>query len=500
MRKHRSTSAHAKRGSSESRARRASSHVPPDRDSASQYSRRAGSRYTEPRSRKRRRFRIVRNVFLVLALLVAVGAGTAWAYVNMLNHNLSQGVSSDIDSVLVAKDTASEPFYVLLLGTDQAIWRDEDESYGGIYRTDSMMLARIDPTSKKATLVSIPRDTKIQNMGGHGVQKINAAYAFGGATMAVSTVSELAGVSISHFALIDMDGLSDIVDALGGIEVDVPYEIDDEDYTGHLDAGLQTLDGEQALILARTRHAFDKVGDGDEYRAADQRLVLSAIAKKVLSSDAATIAKTVEALSKSVQTDMSVEEIVGIAQALQGMDTENDLYSATMPNEPVYENNVWYTNCLTDKWAAMMKRVDAGLPPTEETVVDKSTGIMLSNAGSGTSSSEGSTSASEKAPSATSSSATVSKGGTIYVRNGGAPNGTAAAVSSNLTAEGYTVADTGNADSSNYKSNIVVYEGSSNAAEAKAIAAVVGHGAVAMENDGTYSLRGDFLVVLGSSY
>ncbi|MCG5014988.1 LCP family protein, partial [Collinsella aerofaciens] len=89
------------------------------------------------------------------------------------------------------------------------------------------------------------------------------------------------------------DGFKDIVDALGGVEVDVPMEIDDEDAGGHLDAGLQTLSGDQALILCRSRHAYDEYGDGDSYRAANQRLVLSAIAKKILSADVATMASTV---------------------------------------------------------------------------------------------------------------------------------------------------------------------------------------------------------------
>ena len=137
---------------------------------------------------------------------------------------------------------------------------------------------------KKATLVSIHRDTLV-DMGEYGQNKLNAAHAIGGAALTVKTVSKLAGVPISHYAEINFDGFKDIVDALGGVEVDVPMEIDDEDAGGHLDAGLQTLSGDQALILCRSRHAYDEYGDGDSYRAANQRLVLSAIAKKILSAD-----------------------------------------------------------------------------------------------------------------------------------------------------------------------------------------------------------------------
>ena len=94
--------------------------------------------------------------------------------------------------------------------------------------------------------------------------------------------------------------------ALGGVEVDVPMEIDDEDAGGHLDAGLQTLSGDQALILCRSRHAYDEYGDGDRYRAANQRLVLGAIAKKILSTDPATMANTISALSQYITTDFKV--------------------------------------------------------------------------------------------------------------------------------------------------------------------------------------------------
>ena len=85
------------------------------------------------------------------------------------------------------------------------------------------------------------------NIEGYGPNKLNASAAFGGAPLVVSTVSTFAGVPISHYASIDFDGFKDVVDALGGIEVDVPMEIDDADAGGHVDAGLQTLNGAQRV-------------------------------------------------------------------------------------------------------------------------------------------------------------------------------------------------------------------------------------------------------------
>ena len=460
---------------------------------ANQYSRREGERYTQPRAKKRRRRRIVLGVFVTLFSLLAIGGGVAWAYINMLNHNLSEGLDSAVKEVLVTKDTVEEPFYMLLLGTDQDLTRTETNVYNGAYRTDTIILARIDPKSKKATLVSIPRDTRVE-IEGHGQQKINAAYTFGGVSATISTVSKLAGVDITHFALVDMDGLAAVVDALGGIEVDVTMEIDDE-YTGHLDAGLQTLDGQQALIYARSRHNYDKVGDGDEYRAANQRTVISAISNKLLASDVGTIANTVSMLSTYVQSDMNVADIVSLAQTMKGMSTEEDLYSATMPNTPVYENEVWWTDVNWKEWNTMMQRVDEGLSPTEETVVDKSTGITLSNAGDG-----GTDSPSTSSASASDMTYSAPKTGSIYVRNGTAVSGLAAEAADALTKVGYTVTETGNADSDDYAETIVVYEDDSQASEAQEIAGTVAHNAKVVKNDGKYNLLGDFLVVIGANY
>lgn len=458
---------------------------------SSSYSRRAGSaRYAQKLQEKRRVGRIVRRALIACLVLIVSGAVGAFAYVNMINGNLSRGLSGDLSNVLVKTNLTKEPFYMLLCGTDQSIQRDQTGETSGTYRTDSMILTRIDPVEKKVTLISLPRDTKI-TVEGHGEQKLNAAYAFGGSELAVKTVANLSGVNISHFALVDMDGMKEVIDALGGVEVDVPMEINDADAGGHLDAGPQTLTGDQALILARSRHAYDEYGDGDAYRAANQRLVLQAIAKKILSSDVVTIANTVTKLSEYVQTDLSVNDIVGLAQAMQGLDSSTGIYTASMPTESVYEGKVWYEEVVSDAWKAMMTRVNKGLPPTENTEVDKNTGVVLSNAGE--------ESATDDSSPATPSSAS-SKDGSIVVRNGSGKSGVAKAVADKITAAGYSVTDTGNADAFNYKTSLVVYADSADSAEAEEIAKVVGGGATAKMNNGSYSMSGDFLVVIGSSY
>jgi len=451
-------------------------------DSGSQkVSRSSGAEGTRRKSKpdRHKKHRTARRVAIVVACALAAAGVAFGIFVHVLNANLSANLGSGLNNVLVKKSLTKEPFYMVLLGTDQSIERETDSTTDGTYRTDSIVLARVDAPNKKVTLVSLPRDTQV-DMEGYGTHKLNAAYAYGGSALAVKTISDLCDEDVSHFALIDMDGLTKIVDSLGGIDVNVPIEIDDDEAGGHLDAGEQTLNGEQTLILARSRHSYDDYGNGDEFRAANQRLVLGAIADKVLSSDVATLASTATALSDCVQTDLSVSDITSLAQALRGIDTSTDIYSATMPTTSAYENGVWVEYVDQDSWDTMRDRIDQGLPPTESSVVDASTGTVLASAGDGKTGED--------------------KSGDIVVRNGSGYSGLGNEVASTLTNAGYTVTDTGNADSFDYASTLVIYSGADKAAQASAIAKTIGHNAKARANDGSYKTTGDFLVIVGSNY
>ena len=424
----------------------------------------------------------------IAALAVAVIAvGAAFAYVQVLSGNLHAGLGN-VGKYLVKTNMTKEPFYMLLMGTDGSEERDESGDFGDSYRTDSIMLARIDPVSKKVTLVSLHRDTMV-DMGEYGVNKRNAAHVFGGPALSVQTVSKLAGVDISHYAEINFDGFRDIVDALGGIEVDVPMTIDDEDAGGHLDAGPQTLNGDQALILCRARHAYDEIGPGDEYRAANQRLVMSAIAKKLLSADAASMASTVQALSKYVTTDLGVTDIIGLAQAMQGLDPSTDIYSAMEPTTSEYIDGVWYEVNNTAEWKAMMKRVDAGLPPTEGDVVDKTSGTILATTGDGGAASGGA---------AGEGIGAVKRGGSVAIRNGNGLAGAGLDATERIQGLGYSV-NTSNADNFDYQDTVVVYNDSSDKEAAEAIVKALGVGK-AVQNSNTYLFEEDFLIVLGADW
>ena len=450
------------------------------------YSRRVTqAEYTKKRKSKKRK-KIVLAVCIALLVVVLGGVGAAFAYINTINANLNEGVDDDLRDALVDTKYAGDPFYMLLMGTDGSEERSESAEYAGDqFRSDSMILARIDPQNKQVTMVSLHRDTLI-DMGTNGKQKLNAAHSIGGAAYTIEVVSKFAGVPISHYAEIDFDGFKEVVDALGGVEVDVPMEINDEDAGGHLDAGLQTLNGDQALILCRARHAYDAYGDGDRYRAANQRLVLSAVAKKILSSDPITMANTIQALSKYITTDFNVTDIISLASSMQGLNTDTGIYSAMEPTTSKLVNGTWYEYVNEKEWQTMMQRVDQGLPPTTEDVIDEKNGTVLASTGD-----------KAGATSNTSSTTTATRSGKVTVKNGANIDGAAATAATKIEKLGYTT-ETGNASSS-FSTTVVVYTNDSQKEAAEEIVKQIGNG-VATKNDGRYTFSTDFLVVIGSDW
>lgn len=329
------------------------------------YSRKNVARYSE-RARKRRRGKIIRRSLVCTLLLMLVTAGTAAAlWFNSIVARLNDAgiITDELRAVLVDSDVTREPFYMLLLGTDGRPGEDT-------YRTDSIILARIDATTQQVTLISIPRDTKVEYQG--STMKINAVFTYGqnddgnGAEEMVEAVNELCGVEISEYAEINFQGMEKLIDAVGGIDLYIP-EGDAVEGDSHLDvdvpAGQQHLDGEHALAFARSRYLF---ADGDYTRMRHQRMVLGALADKILNNlDIGTIPAILDSLADMVHTSLSVDEILSLVSAMRGMDTDS-MYSANIPSwagEDTYIDGQSYVFVYEGKLAEMMERVDAGEDP-----------------------------------------------------------------------------------------------------------------------------------------
>ena len=144
----------------------------------------------------------------------------------------------------------STPIFILVLGSDA---RPGEEIAG--QRADSIHVVAINPAKHRATIVGFPRDSWVE-IPGYGTNKINAAMPAGGPELVVKTVESLLGVRMDYWALTWFDGFRAMIDDIGGLTVDVPFDVHDSYSRADLSAGLQTLDGRDALAFARARHAL----------------------------------------------------------------------------------------------------------------------------------------------------------------------------------------------------------------------------------------------------
>lgn len=248
-------------------------------------------------------------IALVGVLIVAIGIVFAKLYSDVSKSAKATYASVERTSTSADRDSEvdlskKEPFSVLLLGVDTgALGR----TYKG--RSDSMMVATVNPNDNKTLLVSLERDT-YATIVGHGTEdKINHAYAFGGAGMSMDTVSNLLDIPIDHYIVINMEGIQQLVDAVGGVDVDntLKFDYTQDDVTYTYDIGKIHLEGMKALGYLRMRYDDP---EGDYGRQRRQRAVVTAIAKKVLSLDGVTQYKALlDAMEDNVLTDLTFDQM-----------------------------------------------------------------------------------------------------------------------------------------------------------------------------------------------
>jgi LCP family protein required for cell wall assembly len=183
----------------------------------------------------------------------AEAAGTNWLIVG---SDSREGLTEEEKAKLTTGDTAGQ-------------------------RTDTIMVAHIPDNDTKPTLLSLPRDSEVE-IPGQGVNKINAAFSIGGAPLLVKTVEGATGLRIEHYAEISFGGFAGIVDAIGGVEMDIPAEMRDTKTGAVIPAGKQTLDGVQALAFVRMRYS-EATPRSDLDRVVNQRKFIGALAGEIAS-------------------------------------------------------------------------------------------------------------------------------------------------------------------------------------------------------------------------
>ncbi|WP_245257909.1 LCP family protein [Anaeroarcus burkinensis] len=276
----------------------------------------------EPRLTRRkpkRRIRKLRVAMLFGIIFLLVGAVYA----------LWNGGTSLLD--VVAKNRIN----ILVLGVDE---RADD-----VGRSDTSFVVTLDTEAKKITVFSVPRDSRVK-IAGHGWDKVNHAFAFGGLSLSKSTIENLLGVPIDYTVTVDFKGFVRMIDALGGITIDVekrmrysdPYD-DDGGLVIDLYPGVQRLSGKEAIKYVRYRDE-----EGDIGRVTRQQKFLKAVLKELASPQ--TVVRLPELAKEfygAVKTDMPLSKIIKLLPMVQEA-ASNGMATATVPGTPLWIKEVSY--------------------------------------------------------------------------------------------------------------------------------------------------------------
>lgn len=230
--------------------------------------------------------------------------------------------------------TFRKPTTIMLLGVDE---RKDD-----VGRSDTLMVLNL--SEDKASLLTIPRDTLVY-IERHGYQKVNAAYAYGGAKLTRETVEDFLGIEIDHYVTINKSRFAEVIDAMGGVDIyverDMHYEDPWDDDGGlviDLKQGLQHLDGETAIQFVRFRDS-----EGDVGRVRRQQAFMRACADRL--SEPSMLIKIPELLGvavKAIDTDLTSSEMLAAAGSLKSAESKGNVKTGTVPGWLQYIDNVSY--------------------------------------------------------------------------------------------------------------------------------------------------------------
>jgi LCP family protein required for cell wall assembly len=316
------------------------------------------------------RKKLVVSLICAAVAIVAIAATAMALYFSNLDNTIRISEPERLkalEAALTVPETGDDPYYTLLLGSDS---RDVDDASAGL--SDTIMLVRVDPQTPQASVLSIPRDTEIV-FGDYGNIKINAVYTYEHEVGAVKAVEQLCGVQIAHFVEIDFTGVQTLVDRIGGVDVVVPVSFELDGIV--IEEGLQHLDGYQALLFSRAR-AFPL---GDFQRVVDQRILLQAVVKKVLTASKDQLPALVQSLADCVRTDVTVGEAAGLLSKLTGMADES-LYMGTIPTTTNGHDGISFVAVVEPEFSQVMERFRSGLPPIDPDAppdVSSQTGVVM---------------------------------------------------------------------------------------------------------------------------
>ncbi|WP_010300636.1 LCP family protein [Kurthia senegalensis] len=272
--------------------------------------------------KKRKKKKKFKGVILTLSCLLVMGLSVIGGYAYYLYEKSEQTVAKSYDSSRDVKSSMREEkvepltddLSILIVGIDDSEERGQGSSHA---RSDALMLATLNNEDKTIKLLSIPRDSYTYIPSVQYATKINHAHAFGGIDSTIDTVQNLLNVPVDYYVEVNFNAFIDVVNALDGIEVDVPYdmkELDENDKrTVNLKKGVQTVDGREALAVARTRHQ-----DSDIERGKRQQMILESIVSKATEATSMTkYSSLITAIGDNMTTNMSFDTMKSLFAYVQ---------------------------------------------------------------------------------------------------------------------------------------------------------------------------------------
>lgn len=297
--------------------------------------------------------RVRLTLFMALTLVASAGLWTVLARRSDSTVGAEKGIRINRVRNGFHSDQPDKPVFILALGSDQGSPRYDREGSVTSGRADSIHIIAINPKSKSGTIIGIPRDTYVRTKRYTG--RINGAMAEGGPEGMVAAVEQWSGVKFDYSIVTSFEGFEDMVNELGGVVVDVPYDVNDSRYSNaKFDKGQQVLGGYQALSFARNRYDAPQ---GDFSRSENQGLILLGALRRARAESFKTpgiLLKYLKIFFKYVQTNLSTDEALQLgllATRIQTSDMRNmviDGYITTADGASVVEATSGAKDLLED--------------------------------------------------------------------------------------------------------------------------------------------------------
>ncbi len=288
--------------------------------------------------RRKRRLKTFLSIISGISLTIILIAGYMTYKTYSATQNSFEEINEDGKSDLRYKPVqiSNDPVSVLIMGV-------EDYSTGGANgRTDSLILATFNPADHTVQMLSIPRDTRVEIAGKDFKDKINHAYFYNGKEGTIKTVENFLDIPVDYYVTVNFDGFKNVVDEIGGVEVDVPFDFhqqNDKGKTLYFKEGKMDLNGEEALAYARMRK-MDPRGDfGRNER--QQQIIKASIAKMVNPRNILKIDNIADDIGSNIKTNMSIGEALAFQQKYKNFNT-NSIQTLSIGGEDRMINGIYY--------------------------------------------------------------------------------------------------------------------------------------------------------------